>query len=241
MRKYIVLLALHFSGLLTAQTETVVTVNGQKVDIDINTITTANNGLTASNPNVQLGGKLIKPTTINTNNGQLQIKRNTAGAIKITDGNQATGKILTSDTNGLATWQNAPDPFHNALYFYLLYPGVKPGGIVVPQSLTLLKPDSYTAQLSGKYMIVSHTNFKNVGTPGTKQFYFEARTNSGTVLCSNEVYKYAESYFIDHYAAIVNLNAGDVVSFYWKTDSNPQLVIEFDNNYNSVEIVYLGQ
>ena len=32
------------------------------------------------------------------------------GAVKIVDGNQALGKVLTSDTNGLASWQNLPAP-----------------------------------------------------------------------------------------------------------------------------------
>ena len=32
------------------------------------------------------------------------------GAVKIVDGNQALGKVLTSDTNGLASWQSLPAP-----------------------------------------------------------------------------------------------------------------------------------
>ncbi|WP_326984328.1 hypothetical protein VUJ46_07285 [Chryseobacterium sp. MYb264] len=35
----------------------------------------------------------------------------TAGAIKITDGTQGEGKVLTSDENGVGTWQNASNTF----------------------------------------------------------------------------------------------------------------------------------
>jgi hypothetical protein len=34
-------------------------------------------------------------------------KLDVVGSVKIADGNQAAGKVLTSDANGLATWQNA--------------------------------------------------------------------------------------------------------------------------------------
>lgn len=53
-------------GLLMAQTETLVTVNGKKVMVDTNTINTADNGLTAAGRNVQLSGSLIQATTLTT-------------------------------------------------------------------------------------------------------------------------------------------------------------------------------
>ena len=45
---------------------------------------------------------------INTSNPttNLQINGAITGAIKIVDGNQSAGKVLTSDVNGLATWQD---------------------------------------------------------------------------------------------------------------------------------------
>jgi hypothetical protein len=38
---------------------------------------------------------------------KLDIVSSTAGALKITDGTQGNGKILVSDANGVATWQNS--------------------------------------------------------------------------------------------------------------------------------------
>ncbi len=66
MKKIIYLLLLFQSGFMMAQTETMITVNGKKVSINPNTLNTANNGLTAANGNVQLGGALVKPSTITT-------------------------------------------------------------------------------------------------------------------------------------------------------------------------------
>ena len=50
-------------GFITAQTKTMVTVYGEKVQINPNPLTTANNGLSATGGNVQLGGTLTLPTT----------------------------------------------------------------------------------------------------------------------------------------------------------------------------------
>ena len=53
----------------------------------------------AANGNLGLG--TISPTTkLHIDNGT------TNGAIRIVDGTQAAGKVLTSDANGVATWQN---------------------------------------------------------------------------------------------------------------------------------------
>lgn len=66
MKKIIYLLLLIQSGFIMAQTETMVTINGKKVSINPNTLNTANNGLTAENGNIELGGTLVKNSTITT-------------------------------------------------------------------------------------------------------------------------------------------------------------------------------
>ena len=66
MKKLIYLLLLIQSGFMIAQTETMVTVNGKKVSINPNTLNTANNGLTSESGNIQLGGPLMKASTITT-------------------------------------------------------------------------------------------------------------------------------------------------------------------------------
>lgn len=62
MRKITFLLLVIQSGIMMAQTKTVVTPNGERVTIN----PYANNGLTLNNGFVQLGGSLTKPTTIKT-------------------------------------------------------------------------------------------------------------------------------------------------------------------------------
>lgn len=52
-----------------------------------------------SSGNVGIGTST--PTT------KLEVRSNTQGAVKIADGTQGDGKILTSDANGVGTWQSA--------------------------------------------------------------------------------------------------------------------------------------
>lgn len=54
------------SGFMMAQTETVITVNGKKVQFNPNSLVTADNGLTASSANIQFGGSLTKPSVLAT-------------------------------------------------------------------------------------------------------------------------------------------------------------------------------
>lgn len=62
------------------------------------TIQQENDVVITSEGNVGLG--IINPITkLDINNGT------TAGAVKIQDGTQGNGKVLTSDANGVATWQ----------------------------------------------------------------------------------------------------------------------------------------
>lgn len=89
----------------------------------INTV--ADNGLSMNSNTVELGGTLKKSTTVdlgafdlnfNNTTGKigigtttpstlLHIESATSGAIKIVDGTQSEGRILTSDADGVATWQ----------------------------------------------------------------------------------------------------------------------------------------
>lgn len=89
----------------------------------INTV--ADNGLSMNSNTVELGGTLKKSTTVdlgtfdlnfNNTTGKigigtttpstlLDIESATSGAIKIVDGTQGEGKILTSNVSGIATWK----------------------------------------------------------------------------------------------------------------------------------------
>ncbi|WP_048506717.1 hypothetical protein [Chryseobacterium angstadtii] len=61
---------------------------------------TAGAGVTILNSGNVGVGTATPGTRLEINNGT------TNGAVKITDGTQGAGKVLTSDSNGLATWQN---------------------------------------------------------------------------------------------------------------------------------------
>lgn len=85
----------------------------------------ANNGLTvdADADAVQLGGKLLKNTTIDAGTNTLTFLGSGAGskfivnkttpgtgyALQVQDGTQGNGKVLTSDANGNASWLPLPD------------------------------------------------------------------------------------------------------------------------------------
>lgn len=65
MKKLTLMLLVIQSGFMMAQTtKTFLTVNGERVPMNPNPVNTANNGLEAQNGNVQLGGALIKKTTL---------------------------------------------------------------------------------------------------------------------------------------------------------------------------------
>ncbi|WP_431242068.1 hypothetical protein ACQ9BO_19280 [Flavobacterium sp. P21] len=93
MKKIICMLLLIQGGYMMAQTETVVTPNGKKVQVDA-TPTTADNGLTKTGGNIQLGGALLHASTIvATPTNTLAIKGLEAGA--------STDKILVADASGV--------------------------------------------------------------------------------------------------------------------------------------------
>lgn len=93
MKKITCILLLIQSGFMMAQTKTVVTQYGEKVTIH----PFADNGLTANNGFIQLGGVLTKPSVLTTSSSYtLAIQGLQAGAI--------TDKILVADANGILKW-----------------------------------------------------------------------------------------------------------------------------------------
>ena len=118
-------------------------------------------GKTGSNgPKVGIG--TYKPgAKLEVNNGT------TAGAVKIVDGTQGAGKVLTSDADGLATWKR------QAL---TLVEGVKGSGISIPPSTGgYIYTGSYITLPPGKYM-VSVQNLMSVGFTTYSDGHFWLRT-----------------------------------------------------------------
>ncbi|MDQ6531508.1 hypothetical protein [Flavobacterium sp. LHD-85] len=94
MKKLVCILLLIQSGFVIAQTETVVTINGKKVQINPNSLNTADNGLSANAGNVQLGGALIRSTTLATSSV------NTLAVTGLEQG-ATTDNIIVTDANGV--------------------------------------------------------------------------------------------------------------------------------------------
>ena len=69
----------------------------------------------------------------------------TAGAVKIVDGTQGAGKVLTSDANGLATWKEQR---------LVMIQGVKGSGVTIPVTgNAYIYTGSYITLPPGKYMV----------------------------------------------------------------------------------------
>lgn len=95
MKKMFYMLLFFQSGLMMAQTETFVTANGKKVSFNPSAIiTSADNGLTASGPNIQLGGALTKASVLTaTSEFTLAINGLQPGTL--------TDQLVTRDANGI--------------------------------------------------------------------------------------------------------------------------------------------
>ncbi|MBF4466896.1 hypothetical protein [Flavobacterium sp. LC2016-12] len=90
MKKFTCLLLLINTGLMLAQTKTVVTQHGEKIMIS----PYANNGLSANNGFIQLGGALTQPSVLTTTSAfTLAINGLQAGG--------ASDNVLVTDTNGV--------------------------------------------------------------------------------------------------------------------------------------------
>ncbi len=80
--------------------------SGNKVLIDAGTNSAANGGGTHSSKfSVDNKGNTFIAGNLGINNANPVAKLDIGGNIKITDGTQGAGKVLTSDANGLASWQ----------------------------------------------------------------------------------------------------------------------------------------
>jgi len=126
---------------------------------------TANNGLTKTGDNIQLGGGLTKPTTITNGSNDLILNTTGAGKLQITDGNQALGKVLTSNASGQASWQSLP-----------LIPS--PTVTTANNGLTM---NGTTVQLGGlltKSTTVSQGDYNMNFTMGKGKFYVDSSTFS---------------------------------------------------------------
>nr|WP_199002804.1 hypothetical protein [Flavobacterium sp. ASV13] len=110
MKKLACIIVLIQCGFITAQTKTMVTMYGEKVQINPNSLATANNGLTATNGNVQLGGSLVQPTTITastTNTLALSgLQSSVSEADNLIVADPATGVLRTTSNSSVTGMRN---------------------------------------------------------------------------------------------------------------------------------------
>jgi hypothetical protein len=88
-------------------------VNSEKLQFHAAAVKTAAPGMVLRNNPID-GYNLGIGTT--TPKNKLHIESTTQGAIKIVDGTQANNRVLTSDANGVGTWQNLPVTTDTSLY-----------------------------------------------------------------------------------------------------------------------------
>jgi hypothetical protein len=136
---------------------------------------------------------------------KLEINSSTSGAIKIVDGTQGAGKVLTSDANGVATWQaTAPSTIINSTWLINNYTASTNNSIPVGKftsiaKLTLPSAGTYSVYIAGDYgftnqgtcsqgavqLLVTQNQFTNspdlnggIAVPGTWNTLYNAIQNS---------------------------------------------------------------
>lgn len=109
------------SGVLTTKTAKIITTGYYYFDGALwqpftsgsASVTTANNGLTMNGTTTQLGGALIQATSITgTSLLTLATPTTVSGALQISSGSPGSGKVLTSDASGNATWAANATPWY---------------------------------------------------------------------------------------------------------------------------------
>jgi hypothetical protein len=231
MKKIIYMLLLALSGSMIAQTKTLVTPYGEKVTI-IPGAGTADNGLTATTSGkVQMGGALIQPTAITTDAvNKLEIRSNgttaaPVSAIKIVDGNQSAGRVLTGDANGVATWGDLPGSWTAALIGQVgvvtstggnfadvtTYGGQK---IIGSGGSTNTATGKITVPTTGIYEITIPAYYDASATPGGGMYLIHHYVKVNGVTAGTSIQGQPNTGWGTNLtcAYVLSLNAGDVIS-----------------------------
>ena len=140
--------------------------------------------------NGNLGLGTISPTT------KLHIDNGTSnGAIRIIDGTQAAGKVLTSDANGVATWQykgignitNITVDWEAPTAANYAYPN---GSVIVIGPFSV--PQTGWYRLGSRFFMVQNTNPATGGnaTVGTGYYWMQISSDNTTVMDTSIFYEY---------------------------------------------------
>ena len=157
------------------------------------------------------------------------------GRTQIVDGTQGTGKVLTSDADGVASWQTPSVPINNSMFKIegvangsfgnnLAYPGTRiTFNTEVYDYGNTQTNSAYSIPTSGVYHIDARFNFGITNTQSANfyNFFLILVKNGGTfvdqdqVPCTHNPYNddYSISISGDYY-----FNAGDYITIYFNAD-----------------------
>lgn len=171
-----------------------------------------NDFVLTSTGNVGIGK--INPTN------KLDVTSTTAGAIKITDGTQGEGKILTSDANGVGIWKNPATQNVDVLLRVTAPEGQMIGTTLTTVNFTAsifdrnsnfdLVTDRFIAPTAGYYLVICTLHSDTSVTEQGRYAYIGKNGGIYELIGASKVSP-LNSYAISG-STIVSLNPGDYVS-----------------------------
>jgi len=191
------------------------------------------------------GQVLINTTTPLTGGASAKLQLNngtTAGVLQIKDGTEASGKVLTSDGNGLATWQrNIGNQTSNFKTFSCSIATALTLDYFVDTALPGIGP--YFVPDTGKYELIFHSFFNNPKAANEMKSFYVSVFNNGSLISYDETYAFAASlsYINVHYPVIVAANAGDVITIkITAAGGAPLTITPALAPRNRLDVIFLG-
>ncbi|MPT32485.1 MAG: hypothetical protein E2600_12655 [Chryseobacterium sp.] len=237
-------LARDWSTLSPSETGHYISMNSNSTSVALETSNsdTSKNGLLIMRTSTgNVGINTITPTA------DLDIKsRNGVGkGFRLEDGSQGAGKVLISDANGNASWDDG------ASAQYLRQQANVTSDVVMAKApasaITIPGLDGFTAAKTGKYLVVFHS-FLNGNTSIDQEFNYYFRIDkNGINIETPETYSYLGSpnyFFAQATTVIINIAAGDVITYRFVEAMDPTKNLIFKPAYNArnvIEVTYLGK
>ncbi|MBB4807219.1 hypothetical protein HNP38_002523 [Chryseobacterium defluvii] len=171
----------------------------------------------------------------------------TGTGFRLQDGSQGDLKVLMSDANGNARWDNPNSQYleQTAVHNTQDYQIAKSAPLTQIPGLT-----GFTATSTGKYLIQFHCFLQADAAPGNKAFYFIVKKN-GTQIKGIETYLYlgggTDAYLAQHIPVIIDISVGDVITYEFADGTPTPTSLTFKAttgrfaNRNIIEVIFLGK